>query len=87
DEQHFQHWIQSLKHNQVNILKPPPTHIKHKKSIYFTHPHPHKIQLHTPTLKNTIQYYKCHNTHIQFYHHFSYFNSYLIFSKNLSFIF
>ncbi|WP_458860336.1 VOC family protein, partial [Staphylococcus epidermidis] len=75
------------KQNQLNILKGPPRHIKHKKSIYFTHPHRHKIQLHTPTLKDTIQYYKTHNTHIQFYPDFSYFNSYLIFSKILSFIF
>lgn len=70
DEEDFQQWIQWLKENQVNILKGRPRDIKDKKSIYFTDPDGHKIELHTGTLKDRMEYYKSEKTHMQFYGEF-----------------
>ncbi|BEJ45178.1 hypothetical protein KSE1242_01660 [Staphylococcus epidermidis] len=70
DEEDFQKWIQWLKENQVNILKGRPRDIKDKKSIYFTDPGGHKIELHTGTLKDRMEYYKSEKTHMQFYDEF-----------------
>ncbi|GAA5412287.1 hypothetical protein SuUB97_21760 [Streptococcus uberis] len=70
DEEDFQKWIQWLKENQVNILKGRPRDIKDKKSIYFTDPDGHKIELHTGTLKDRMEYYKSEKAHMQFYDEF-----------------
>ena len=66
----FNSGFNGLKENQVNILKGRPRDIKDKKSYIFTDLDGHKIELHTGTLKDRMEYYKCEKTHMQFYDEF-----------------
>ncbi|MGX9668089.1 metallothiol transferase FosB [Staphylococcus shinii] len=58
DEHTFDEWYQWLKDNDVNILEGRNRDIRDKKSIYFTDPDWHKLELHTGTLQDRLDYYK-----------------------------
>lgn len=67
DESEFDEWYQWLKENNVNILEGRTRDVKEKKSIYFTDPDGHKLELHTGTLEDRIDYYKEEKPHMKFY--------------------
>ena len=67
DESEFDEWYQWLKTNNVNILEGRNRNIRDKKSIYFTDPDGHKLELHTGTLQNRLDYYKEEKPHMKFY--------------------
>ena len=67
DESEFDEWYQWLKENNVNILEGRTRDVKEKKSIYFTDPDGHKLELHTGTLEDRTDYYKEEKPHMKFY--------------------
>ncbi|EGQ2800057.1 metallothiol transferase FosB, partial [Staphylococcus pseudintermedius] len=68
-ESDFDSWYYWLKCNQVNILKGRERNIKDKQSIYFTDHDGHKIELHTGTLQERLDYYQQEKTHMKFFKH------------------
>ena len=67
DESEFGEWYRWLKDNNVNILEGRNRDIRDKQSIYFTDPDGHKLELHTGTLQDRLNYYKEEKPHKKFY--------------------
>ncbi|MBX8993330.1 MULTISPECIES: FosB/FosD family fosfomycin resistance bacillithiol transferase [Staphylococcus] len=68
DEREFDGWYKWLKENNVNILDGRQRDVRDKKSIYFTDPDGHKLELHTGTLEDRLKYYKEEKKHMKFYY-------------------
>lgn len=66
EEDEFEEWYEWLKQNHVNILDGRDRNIKDKKSVYFTDPDGHKLELHTGSLKDRLKYYKEEKPHMEF---------------------
>ncbi len=67
DESEYNSWYRWLKKNNVNILEGRTRDVRDKKSIYFIDPDGHKLELHTGTLENRMNYYKDTKPHMVFY--------------------
>lgn len=67
DESEFGDWYDKLHRHNVNILEGRPRDVRDKQSIYFTDPDGHKLEVHTGTLQNRLDYYKEIKTHMKFY--------------------
>lgn len=67
EESEYNSWYQWLKKNNVNILEGRTRDLRDKQSIYFTDPDGHKLELHTGTLENRMDYYKDTKPHMVFY--------------------
>lgn len=67
DESEFDEWYQWFKDNNVNILEGRNRDVRDKNSIYFTDPDVHKLELHTGTLQDRLDYYKEEKPHMNFY--------------------
>lgn len=67
NENDFNEWYEWLKQNHVNILEGRPRDVRDKKSIYFTDPDGYKLELHTGSLQDRMNYYKDEKPHIKFY--------------------
>ncbi|GEN45050.1 FosM family fosfomycin resistance protein [Alkalibacillus haloalkaliphilus] len=67
DETDFDLFYNKLKRLNVNILPGRERNKKDKKSIYFTDPDGHKLEFHTGTLKDRVDFYKAEKPHMEFY--------------------
>lgn len=63
----FDEWYQWLEDNEVNILEGRKRSIQDKQSVYFTDPDGHKLELHTGTLEDRLNYYKQSKPDVDFY--------------------
>src|SRR5699024_3868745 len=63
----FDEWYQWLEDNEVNILEGRKRSIQDKQSVYFTDPDWHKLELHTGTLEDRLNYYKQSKPDMDFY--------------------
>jgi metallothiol transferase len=68
NENEFEEWYKWLQKHNVNILEGRKRSHQDKKSIYFTDPDGHKLELHTGTLNDRLDYYKKEKTHMTFYY-------------------
>ncbi|WP_085523448.1 metallothiol transferase FosB [Tuberibacillus sp. Marseille-P3662] len=66
-EDEFSKAYRHLKNLNVNILEGRERDEKDKKSIYFTDPDGHKLEFHTGSLQDRINYYKQDKPHMHFY--------------------
>lgn len=60
-ESEFDDWSKRLKEHHVTILQSRARSDKEGKSIYFTDPDGHKLELHTGTLEDRLKYYNDKN--------------------------
>lgn len=67
DEREFDEWHQWLSDNDVKVLEGRTRDERDKQSIYFTDPDGHKLELHTGTLEDRLDYYKEEKPHMKFY--------------------
>lgn len=67
DEADFDKTREKLIKCKVNILPSRPRNEKDKKSIYFTDPDGHKLEFHTGTLQDRLDYYKQEKGHMTFF--------------------
>ncbi|HCG74475.1 MULTISPECIES: metallothiol transferase FosB [Staphylococcus] len=67
NDNEFEEWYEWLQKHYVNILEGRERHIKDKKSIYFTDPDGHKLELHTGNLNDRLTYYKDEKPHMTLY--------------------
>lgn len=58
NEEELESWYEKLKKHSVNILEGRDREPEEKKSIYFEDPDGHKIELHTGTMKERIDFYE-----------------------------
>jgi metallothiol transferase len=66
-EADFEKIYDHLKRLEVNIISGRPRDEKDKKSIYFTDPDGHKLEFHTGTLQDRLDYYRQEKDHMEFY--------------------
>lgn len=67
EEAEFDSIYNKLEKLGVNILTSRPRDEKDKKSIYFTDLDGHKLEFHTGTLQDRLNYYKQEKPHMDFY--------------------
>ena len=67
DENDFTEWHEKLRAHNIDILEGRPRDARDKQSIYFTDPDGHKLEVHTGTLQNRLDYYKETKNHMKFY--------------------
>ncbi|MCU7558192.1 metallothiol transferase FosB [Macrococcus capreoli] len=67
DEQDFSYWMEKFEKENVNLLESRARSKEDKLSIYFTDPDGHRLELHTGTLEDRLQYYKEQKPHIKIY--------------------
>ncbi|MGV2874855.1 metallothiol transferase FosB [Macrococcus capreoli] len=67
DEQDFSYWKEKFEKENVNLLESRARSKEDKLSIYFTDPDGHRLELHTGTLEDRLQYYKEQKPHIKIY--------------------
>lgn len=53
----------------MNILKGRERNVKDKQSIYFTDPDGHKMELHTGTLEERLDFYQQEKPHMKVFKH------------------
>ncbi|MEB7040064.1 metallothiol transferase FosB [Staphylococcus gallinarum] len=57
-EEEVQFWYNKLTQNNVKILNGRKRHSEERRSIYFEDPDGHKLELHTGTMKERINFYE-----------------------------
>ncbi|WP_067837989.1 metallothiol transferase FosB [Amphibacillus sediminis] len=67
DQQDFESFLEHFKQHNVNILPGRKRDKRDKQSIYFTDPDGHKLELHTGTRADRMNYYKTDKKHMTFY--------------------
>ncbi|MGV2927090.1 metallothiol transferase FosB [Macrococcus capreoli] len=67
DEQDFSYWKEKFEKENVNLLESRARSKEDKLSIYFTDPDGHRLELHTGTIEDRLQYYKEQKPHIKIY--------------------
>ena len=73
DESEFDEWYHWLINNNVNVLEGRTRDVRDKQSIYFTDPDGHKLELHTGTLQDRLNYYNAEKPHMKFYKKYNHF--------------